>query len=1217
MPARLSSMNLSDAATPQPSSSPGDATAKRKSGRVKHKPVLLQSDPNIPSTGGGKRKRAADLEEIDVDNSNGDESDDDESDGDPDEEELKEKRRKSRSKKPSSKPAAKKTKTTQPKSMSLPVRSAANGVKKPSKPRRPRPKPDTVMAEEGTGLFAEVFSQGHTVDAVAAEWITRYDQHNANAMCELVNFVLRCTGCDLEVNVHDIEDPDNAASKLEDLQDEYQAKKITDYPLISKAKTYSSFRSTITSFFSSLIQTAHAAGLLYSDLALIENIEVWVTTMSSSPLRPFRHTATVISLAMEGALSLVYSEVTDSIANTTRQKEGEQKHKKINKERVASLQNKVTEGERKLGLVDTMLENIFNAVYVHRYRDIDPKIRVECVTALGTWITAAPDKFFAPPYLRYLGWILSDVSAPTRAEVVKQLSKLYKRKEDIGRLRAFTERFMPRFVEMALRDAEPNIRAAAVELLDLVRETGLLEPDDIDNVGRLIFDSEPRVRKAVAGFFAENINDLFDSVVEELGGDEGIAEAVGEDDPEDFDVPRRSWLKFKCLAEVLQLYSSEGNEEGAKSELPKANAIIAGAEMDSRFSLAARAVYQGVREVKQWEVLAGYLLFDNSSAATNGHGSKSPEHLFKERCQLNEFEQMLLLEILSESVKQNLLEAADSETDKKGKKSKARVDEARQTQESIAVHLAGIIPQLLRRFGANPTAAAVVLRLEHVLNLDIFEELRQGSTTYASLLDDINKQFLSHVDQDVLAEASNAILHARGFEDLQEVTESKLQELWSDTINSLRTLAGARENGHGLDLTSLSNTVTRIANLASVSDCIAVFESEQRPASKKSTTTPGMVKAPTSILLDLIESGATDDPDFEDLPERNQLTTHSIKALLFYHMWLVRSIRSSLETNTLIPHLLPDPQSFASALFTTMSTRTGTDPVRLAAAGAYLDLHTLYASMRNIVDQSKPTNKHSKKPPTANTPITTPPPPPNRNPNNNINQQHPPDLSSLTMPPIPPTHQKLLLAIFAAAEKLHARLSHRTLLPAPPSDDADNENDTAITDAPEDPDSEPEDEDNDAVGHDKQTRSLLAEKQLCELAGKIVLAVLAGGVFVDGGEVVKGRVKRNEKGLGKNFREVLAFLGEKKPGRMVKKGGKGGKKDGGKEKAMKSREVVEVSSSSDSEDEEGEGEEEGGGELADDRIEDIDGDRDGGREESERVVAPGGEGDREDEILGD
>ncbi|KAL8698613.1 MAG: hypothetical protein Q9224_001777 [Gallowayella concinna] len=1191
MPARLSSMELSDPNIPHASSSPNDAS-RRKSGRVKHKPVLLQSDPNasIASYSNGKRKRADTLEGTDVNGQTSEESLVEESDGDPDEEERKEKRRKSRSKKTSAKPATKKPKTAKLQTTSLPVRSAVNGVKKPSKPRQPRPKATATIPDEGTGLFYDIFARGHAVDEVAAAWIARYDDHNANAMCELVNLVLKCTGCDLEVDVHDIEDPDNATSKLDDLQKEYQAQGIIDYPLISKNKAFATFRTTLTKFFSSLIRTAAKGGILYSDLALIENFEVWVITMSSGANRPFRHTATVVSLAMESALCEVYSSLAENTAKTVRQKEGEKKKKPVNKQRVASLAQKAADEERKTSLVDDMMETIFSAVYVNRYRDVDPRIRLDCVTALGGWITTAPDKFFTSNFLRYLGWVLSDTSALTRAEVITQLSKLYKPNEDVGRLRAFTDRFCPRFVEMAIRDAEPNIRAAAIGLLGLVRKLELIEPNDIDSIGRLIFDSEPCVRKAVAGFFADNINDSYEEAINTLGGEEGMTEAVGDEEPDDFNLPRKVWLKFKCLAENLEIYSSEHSKEDPDPTLPAAIVAVPGPGFNSRFSLAAQAVYEGMPDVKEWEVLAGYLLYDNSAASSNSDTSESTEILFRKRCLLSEFEEMLLLEVLKESVKQRLLQAVATETDKKGKKSKARTDEGPNIQDSTAIHLAQVIPQLLRKFGASAATAAVVLQLEHVLNLEIFERMRQDSTNYASLLDDINKQFLTHVDQGVLAEASNAILHARSFEDLEEVTERKIEELWSDTINALRTVVRNRENRTATDIRGLCNTVSRISNLASVADCVSIFESEQRATSKK--TSPVTEGSTAHILIDLVNDEYADLDD-EVSEERDSLIISSIKSLLFYNMWLVRSLRTSMTANTPILNR-PDYTPFASALLSIMQSRSSTDAVRLTATGAYLDLHTLFASLRNTTPNDQPTKN-----------LTTPP--------NKNTQQRSPDLGiqSSLIRPISLEAQSLILSIFAAMEKQYARHSRRKLHPAP---------DDAVDSAPEDLESdlEDDDEDEDSISEQVKTRRLLAEKQLCELSGKVVLAVL-GRVLDTEGQQVRQRILRNKLRLGPNFREVLTYLEEPKvrskakakpraKGAPAKTGAtneakaKGGKKS-------KSKEIVDVSS-----EEESDGTEVGdaddaalGGELAEDRIEDV-----------EDEVAKAQERDHDDdEIMGD
>lgn len=968
-------------------------------------------------------------------------------------------------------------------------------------------------------------------------------------MCDLINFVLKCTGCDSQVDVHDIEDPDNVTSKLTDLQDEYQRKRPTDYPLISKAKGNTSFRATMTGFFHSLISTAHAAGILYSDMAMIENIEVWVTTMSSSAIRPFRHTATVISLAIGTTLCGLATENAESIAKTMRQKEGEQKKKTVNKDRVAALQAKVGEGEKKRAATESVLTDLFDTVYVHRYRDVDPKIRVDCVAALGTWITTAPDIFFGGQYLRYLGWVLSDTSAPTRAEVIKQLTKLFKNKEDVGRLRAFTERFRPRLVEMATRDAEPGIRAATVDLLDLIRDTGLLEPDDIDAIGRLVFDTEPRVRKAVAGFFAENINDLFESAVEDLGGEEGLVEALGEEVEDEYDTPRIAWLKLKCLVEVLRSYDQEDEEtQAVGTESLNAPGV------DSRFSLAAQAIYDGVPEVKDWEVLAGYLLYDHSSVPQDVNDT---DVTFKARCQMNEREEILLLEVLNVAVKSRLTEAIDSEKDKKGKITKARKEESREIQEMTALHLAQAIPRLLKKFGASPATASAVLRLEHVLNLEIFQELRQDSTTYAALLDDINKQFMTHVDQGVLTEASTALLHARSFEDLEEVTEEKVSALWEDVIATFRELEDRKDPDVSEDLSEHINTVRRMSNLASISDCVAFLDSQPPPPSEKGKASGiTTVATPYALLLDLINDFGAPDSDNNTSGEADELTTAAMKTLLFYFMWLVRSLQTSLAANDFI-HSLPDYTPFATTLLSVISSRPGTDPVRLAAAGTYLDLHTLFATFRHIAPSPKQTiNIHS------------------------------------LIHPIPPEAQSALLKTFTAAEKQFAKKSRKTL-------SAPTDSDLSLASDPEDSD----DDDDDAASDAHKAEVLHAEKTLCELSGKLVLAALGRVFDKPGEEKVRKRLVRNRTHLGGNFSQVLGFLEEKK----TKKGKARGR--GKKEEVL----VVDDEEDQEEEEEEEGGEVEDGGEE-DLRARELDGVEQ--PEDSPDVDAPPLDEDEED-IMGD
>lgn len=47
-------------------------------------------------------------------------------------------------------------------------------------------------------------------------------------------------------------------------------------------------------------------------------------------------------------------------------------------------------------------------LFVHRYRDIDPDIRMSCIQSLGAWILSYPSLFLRDLYLKYLGWTLND-----------------------------------------------------------------------------------------------------------------------------------------------------------------------------------------------------------------------------------------------------------------------------------------------------------------------------------------------------------------------------------------------------------------------------------------------------------------------------------------------------------------------------------------------------------------------------------------------------------------------------------------------------------------------------------------------------------------------------------------------------------------------------------------------------------------------------------------
>ncbi|OBT76960.1 hypothetical protein VF21_04167 [Pseudogymnoascus sp. 05NY08] len=1103
------------------SSAEATASQRRKSGRAVKVPDKFQ--PEVESSqnasAGGKRKRSGDDMEG-VENEEEQEEEEDESEEEDEDEESEEEeapvKKKSKPKAVATKsaPVAKKAKVNgsapQPK---------AHSMRLPSRAKKPTGKV-VFKDNDAEGLYAEIFTSDKSSKDVATQWLGEYDADNTAAMADLVNCVLKCAGCDIKVTEDDINDPDNSPNRLNEIQDEHKEKNVADYPLISKAKSSHAFKVCLTDFFESLMGLMHSTTVLYEDIALIENIHLWITSMSSSFLRPFRHTATVIALACAtGLCEVAKSQVQNTADMLTLMEKEEKLGSKANKGRLATYQKNIDKGKQHRETSEGTIKDFFDTVFVHRYRDVDPKIRTDCVEALGQWILILPTTFYEGTFLRYLGWLLSDQNGPTRHEVIKQLERIMKYGE-LGGIRNFIDRFRSRIVEMATKDAETTVRASAVDLLDMIREKGMLEPDDIDIIGKLIFDSDIRVRKSVVNFFAANIEDLYESKIEDLGGEEALDEAFTLDD-ENKENPCSGWIKLKALAEVLLNYDDgDAVDEGSSQDddLVISDGTINAAGFESRYSLAAEVLYDKVSELQDWEMLTGYLLFDHSNKQKAGSVSVAVRSAFK----LEEKEEVALLEILHAVVKTHLARLGeDHHQKKKVGKSASRVDE-----DSTARKLAAVLPRLLKLFGSKPKTSTAVLRLEHVLNLGIFQELRQDSTAYATLLHEIKSQFKSHADAHVLREASVALLHAQAFEELGETTEDQMQSLWVDTIDDLRkrfpksTEISVRGDTKVELVLQLTTTVTRLNRLAGISNPVELFEKAPKKTAKgdRASTMPVI-----DMLLELVGRGFLDTPDPDIDDEEDKLVISAIQTALFYFMWKGRALKEAVGNAEEVPDVDVDEikertETFSDKLISTLSSRAGLDPCRLQATGSLLDLYTIFRSIL--------TSKKAEAALAEN------------------------DFSHLLtlVRHVAPEVQEEITSIFATAEKHYANKAHKTL--EPPADNDD----------PEDIDSDPEDDDEGLTDAERQVDGLKAELQLCDLTSKLVLAIYARVIDAEGAMEgkLKHRMLRNKRRLGANIAQILAVLEEPNPKKGKKSKSSGGKKPKESEvrAKMKSLEIV-------------------------------------------------------------
>ncbi|KAL2148780.1 hypothetical protein VTH82DRAFT_1927 [Thermothelomyces myriococcoides] len=1121
-------------------SSPAPTSTTRRSGRVTKPPAKYT--PEAPTA--TKRKRTAEPDDEDAENESPDEAedvsdanDDDADDTGPDEPKRagkkKMKKRSSTGGTTTSSQTAKSRKPATKKPKTNGEAPAADSIHAAQLPSRPKKAVRIAIARsDASGLYADIFASGDSPDKVATEWYHKYQADDAAAVTDLVNCILQSAGCDQQVTQDDIRDPENCSNRLADLQNVYTEEGITDYPLISRAKSTKSFRDLLVGFFRSLVTVLHETDVLYKDGALMENIARWVASMSSSTLRPFRHTATTVALAMEAALVEAAKKLDDRITRMTQQVDAEKSRKGKNKERLAVIQKNLQEAEQSRQICQDQITDFFETVFVHRYRDIDPKIRTECVEALGTWIWLLPTFFEKPEYLRYLGWMLSDITPQTRQEVLKQLARILKR--DAEKLGHFIDRFRPRLVEIATKDADVSVRVAALSVIQILKDMGMLEPDEIDAIGRLVFDSELRVRRAVIDFFAGCVNDSIETKVEEIGGADAVDELFGDEQDDDYSSPRRDWISIKCLAELLAAYDAQLEEENKTAPvrgLDIAVEIVQAVPPETRISLASQVLYEKIDQVKNWELLAGYLLYDHttSTKARSSSKRKSNEAALKSVVAPDSREESVLLEVLASAVKLSL---ASSEADR-GKR-RQRPDGGDGGDDS-AVHLAGIIPRLLSKYGAEAGTAVIVLRLEHSLPLDVFQQLRQDSTTYGRLLDEICTQFNRHVDRGVLAEAATALLHARKYDELEEMTDTKISELWETVVNALRQFDKTHElndrgNMEAAAISQLGNVLLKASKLSSIADCVDLLE-----ADGQSEDSPNPV---IELLIRTVHRGKLDQVDeaLDDLED--EAVSYAIQAANFYFMWKVRGLIAAVQSGTDIPaqtieRLSTLRRTFSNNLIWTLSSRGTNDELRLFATGALCDLHVLFASLRETVKQSLSSRSQSQ---SQSQPAR---------PRHDYKELEP------LYEPIPSGLTNELIEIYNAAERAYARITKRTLNePAPDerrhhnhqreADQQDPDQPPIDVDDDEEEDEEPgedeevDDDEEEAAADaalsptERKGKELKLERALCELAGKLVLALLAGMVPDRQAARLRRRLLRNQSRLGPNLRETLAFLDEAK-----------------------------------------------------------------------------------------
>ncbi|KAJ2623091.1 cohesin complex subunit [Coemansia sp. RSA 1358] len=414
-----------------------------------------------------------------------------------------------------------------------------------------------LLNDESSQLLNAILDDNVALAQVVMDWISSYREGADQAMCELINFFVKLTGCPGSVNEDALYETESIPSVL----DELQKQSITalkhggvdhvvlgvevdggDDLLMGRSREHRKFRKSALQFVQKLVVDGQHH-LVFEEVnesnnlsAFTEVVLQWLASMAGSSYRPFRHVATLCTLTIQSALVSIRAQISTELQTTHRQLDAEQKRilssarRNPNKEsaRAEQLRSRVGTLTEQDELAESAFTVFYNTVFIYRYRDVHAMIRSECLVPLASWCRAYPATYLNTEYLRYLGWSLNDKDPRVREAALSAitgpllLGKTPQSQGNIGGgvgalagvdtvseesyaegIRPFIVRFLPRLVQIAAGDIDAKVQVAALKLITHLGKHNYLDAStkigDIRNIKKLSKPEKDAVAKAGNG----------------------------------------------------------------------------------------------------------------------------------------------------------------------------------------------------------------------------------------------------------------------------------------------------------------------------------------------------------------------------------------------------------------------------------------------------------------------------------------------------------------------------------------------------------------------------------------------------------------------------------------------------------------------------------------------------------------------------------------------
>ncbi|KAL2894271.1 Sister-chromatid cohesion protein 3 [Bienertia sinuspersici] len=589
------------------------------------------------------------------------------------------------------------------------------------------------------------------IPSVVKVWVERYEKDPKPAILDLLSMLFESCGAKYHIEGDPFEetDVDNVVLALVNLA---RKGEVEDYQS-SKRKDFNNLKDNIVYFWDNVVIECQNGPLF--DGILLEKCTDYVIALSCTPPRIYRQVASLVGLQLVTSFITIAKMLGSQRETTQRQLNAENK-KKAEGPRAESLNKRLMMTHENITTLEEMMDKIFKGLFMHRYRDIDPNIRVSCIQSLGVWILSYPSLFLQDRYLKYLGWTLNDKSAAVRKASVAALQSLYEVDDNIPSLDLFTQRFSNRMIELA-DDIDVSVAVCAIGLLKQLLRHQLLLDDHLGPLYDLLVVEPPEIRRAIG----------------ELVYDHLIAQKFNSSQTRQNADSESSLVTLSRMLQILREFSSDP--------------ILITYVIDD--------VWGYMKAMKDWKCIISALLDENPSI------------------ELTEIDATNLIRLLCASVKKAVGERIVPATDnRKQYYTKAQKEVFETNKREVTVVMMKNYPQLLRKYVADKTKAPSLVQIILNMNLELYS-LKRQEQNFKTVLQLIKEAFFKHGDKDTLRSCIKAMdfcsVESKG--ELQEFANNKVKELEDGLVAKLK--AAMKEAADGDDEYPLLVNLKRLYEL--------------------------------------------------------------------------------------------------------------------------------------------------------------------------------------------------------------------------------------------------------------------------------------------------------------------------------------------------------------------------------------------------------------------